>query len=62
MTKKKAALPRVWKRFTVYRNKWNRGSPTASHLLGNGGKMCCLGFLAEQCGVPRKAIDLRGTW
>lgn len=34
------------KQFTVKRSKWGRNWL----LNGNGGKMCCLGFLAKACG------------
>src|SRR5277367_909081 len=45
------------KTFTVDRSKWLRGKgPEDSSLLNQKGKMCCLGFYAEACGLDRKFI------
>jgi hypothetical protein len=38
-------------KFTIDRSKWQRG-PGESRLLNSHGKMCCLGFYGEACGVP----------
>lgn len=45
------------KRFVVKRDKWLRGDDgKTSTLLDRGGCMCCLGFVATQCGVPADSI------
>lgn len=48
-------LPKV---FTVDARNWIRGGKFVNGdggvLLSNKGKMCCLGFLGEACGVERK--------
>lgn len=47
------------KEFVVKRSKWLRGpqpSDGVSMLLNDEGLMCCLGFVSEQCGVPRKEL------
>jgi hypothetical protein len=36
--------------FTVDRSKWRRGKPDSA-LLGLDGNRCCLGFLAQACGI-----------
>lgn len=41
-------------KFTVYRDEWRRGTGSSCLLLGD--KMCCLGFYARACGVPRESI------
>jgi hypothetical protein len=46
-------------KFTVDRAKWLRGG--GGVLLDNKGCMCCLGFVSEQCGVPRDALMLHAT-
>ena len=39
--------------FVVDRQKWFRGLGfKESRLLRSDGKMCCLGFVSKQCGVP----------
>lgn len=40
-------------KFTINRDTWLRGEPDDSFLLRDDGFMCCLGQIAEQCGVPR---------
>lgn len=43
----------------IDRTKWLRGGKEDSLLLSaDSGKMCCLGFLARQCGYSAK--DIRG--
>ena len=39
------------RKFKVKRSEWNRGVVGASELLNDAGR-CCLGFVAQQCGVP----------
>jgi hypothetical protein len=42
---------------TVDRKTWVRGNKGGiSALLNEEGNMCCLGFLGETCGVPRKLL------
>jgi hypothetical protein len=42
------------KEFTIDRKKWYRGKgPRQSKLLNSRGQMCCLGFYAKACGIPR---------
>lgn len=40
------------KKFVVQRSKWLRGTVVKSVLLDAEGRMCCLGFVSAQCGVP----------
>lgn len=42
-------------KFIVNRNRWYRGKKD-SCLLNTDGKMCCLGFLAKQCGYSDEDI------
>lgn len=47
-------------KFTVYEDRWLCGSipheGDQSRLLSSqSDKMCCMGFLAEECGVPENA-------
>lgn len=43
--------------FVVRRSKWLRGlSSRETWLLDDAGRMCCLGFVAEQCGVATSAL------
>ncbi len=46
------------KSFTVKRSKWKRGGkgPGETFLLNKEGHMCCLGFYALACGLPKKNI------
>ena len=45
------------KEFTVKRSSWLRGEGSKnSALLRDDGKQCCLGFIAEQCGVDRSRL------
>jgi hypothetical protein len=37
--------------FVVQRSKWLRGKEDGTVLLDQHGCMCCLGFVAKQCGV-----------
>jgi hypothetical protein len=49
---------------TIVRSKWRRGGETGNlnqqfgrtKLLNQKGQMCCLGFDALACGVPKKRI------
>ncbi len=56
-------------KFTIDRAKWLNGElikryddvgrgddAPMSTLLHEGGTMCCLGFYAKECGVPRKVL------
>lgn len=44
-------------KFTVYRDRWLRGDAWNSELL-NGAKLrCCMGFLAEACGLHNNTIE-----
>lgn len=48
-------LPKVC---TIDTNKWCRGGMNGrSQLLNNEGNMCCLGFLANQCGISKKYLE-----
>lgn len=41
----------------INRRKWLRGKPHESYLLhATNNKMCCLGFLAKQCGYSDDEI------
>lgn len=44
--------------FDIDRRWWSRGIPmdTPSALLLPSGKMCCLGFYARACGLPKNTI------
>lgn len=45
------------KKFTVKRENWLRGEKNDSRLLRyDDNKMCCLGFYARACGIPKKYI------
>lgn len=45
------------KKFTVNRKRWFRGKgDTKSALLTPSDKMCCLGFYARSCGLPKSQI------
>jgi len=42
--------------FVVQRSKWLRGGKPHTFLLDGNGHMCCLGFVAAQCGVADNAL------
>lgn len=42
-------------RFVVSRARWMRGQEDAQ-LLDNHDRMCCLGFVCEQRGLPREML------
>ena len=42
--------------FTVNRATWLRGDANKSALLDVEGRMCCMGFYAEACGITRDRI------
>lgn len=46
------------KRLTIDRARWLRGDliQEDSQLLSPMGRMCCLGFYLEACGVPREKL------
>lgn len=45
------------KKFVIDRSKWLRGQGSInSYLLDNEGKMCCLGFYAQECGLRPQDI------
>lgn len=62
------------KTYYVSRKKWLRGQgEKSSALLRKDGMRCCLGFVGEQCKIPRKAlinkktpislkVDIRDRW
>ena len=35
----------------IDRERWGRGDPKTGALMNDQGKMCCLGFAAEACGL-----------
>lgn len=41
--------------FVIERSKWIRGEVGAK-LLKEDGRMCCLGFISNQCGVPTSQL------
>ena len=47
-------------KFTVYEDEWNGMNVKEvlrdSKLLDNNNKMCCMGFVAEQLGIPRRDL------
>lgn len=46
------------KTFVVNRAKWLRGEWDNSFLLeSESGRMCCLGFVGEQRGLPREVLN-----
>lgn len=47
--------------FVVQRSKWLRGRYRDTFLLDEAGRMCCLGFVSAQCGVPAPAMLRRTT-
>ena len=48
--------------FVVKRSMWYRGHGTnGSKLLRDDGKKCCVGFLAEACGLESSQIIDKGT-
>ena len=55
-------------KFKIIESKWLRGGrdgegkTSPSQLLDKDGHMCCMGFLAEACGVPRDALDDACYW
>lgn len=42
--------------FVVQRSKWLRGNGEGSVLLDRHGCMCCLGFVANQCGMAADVL------
>lgn len=65
--KKTTPKPKV-KAFTVDRSTWINGQMKQiyenagldrpnSMLLNDQGQMCCLGFYAQACGIPRNKLD-----
>lgn len=49
-------------KFVVNRKTWYRGQGTEySKLLREDGTRCCIGFVAQQCGVPDHTIRNVGT-
>lgn len=48
--------------FTVDRRTWYRGKGgLSSALLREDGRRCCLGHVAQQCGIPDNTILLKDT-
>lgn len=45
--------------FTITRSKWLRGegSDDSALLRASDSKMCCLGQVGEQCGIPREVLS-----
>jgi hypothetical protein len=44
-------------KFIVDRKTWYRGKGNGgSSLLRSDGKMCCIGFVGRQCGIPDKNL------
>lgn len=44
-------------KFTVDRRTWYRGKGSSSSVLLNDDDMrCCIGFVAEQCGIPDEKL------
>lgn len=42
----------------IDRSKWFRGNGSGkSKLLTEDGQMCCLGFMAIQCGIPKEKVE-----
>lgn len=52
------------KKFTVDRRTWLRGEGGVSSKLmrSSDGKMCCLGFLGEACGLTKTALRDNGDF
>ena len=48
--------------FVVDRKTWLRGEGHEQSVLlrGSDQKQCCVGFLMEQCGIPRELLLERG--
>jgi hypothetical protein len=44
--------------FVIDRNIWFRGKPGAC-LLDNNGQRCCVGILAQACGIPDEKLKGR---
>lgn len=46
------------RKFTVFRDRWLRGEggPASALLRVRDNKMCCLGFLSIECGIPEDMI------
>lgn len=56
----KAKKKKVVRSFVVNRRRWKRGDAAglAAALLSDSGQMCCLGFLARECGLkPRQILN-----
>lgn len=49
------------KKLVISVKKWLRGVNTESTLRNKNGCMCCLGFLARDCGASVKDIFDKGT-
>lgn len=47
--------------FVVDRRKWGTGEEGGNLKRDDTGKMCCLGFVGLQCGVPAKNLLSLGT-
>lgn len=47
--------------FVVQRSKWLRGQDDGALLLDKHGSMCCLGFVAKQCGAADGHLRGRAT-
>lgn len=51
-------------KFTVKRSKWKNArsfTEEETRLLNREGHMCCLGFVAKQCGAKNKDIQYEST-
>jgi hypothetical protein len=48
-------------KFTVDRKTWFHGRGTGAFLLYYDGKRCCIGFVAQQCGITNEDILMIGT-
>lgn len=48
---------------TIDRSRWLRGEGDSRSVLHrpSDGKMCCLGFYLEACGIPRERLTGRST-
>ena len=44
------------KSLVINRRRWGRGT-NGGYLLSPANKMCCLGFMARACNVPRRMVD-----
>jgi hypothetical protein len=56
-----SALEEELLNLVIDRAKWGRGDSDGMLLNPETGKMCCLGFLARECGLAARTIESQGV-